>query len=181
MILKRVNVAAYQKYAKYHYVRGRPVGVKATYEAIVNSVPVGCLVVCFPFPQCRGRNGKMKSYNVPTTGERRKMLRTNREVERIARIVVIPKWRRKQIATTMIKRYLRRSETKYVEIISTPKLKKLFLNCKMIVTEYINCKNDRMIHAWKPRKASDRRRTSSTSAAGLLAGIPYDTFLFGLD
>ena len=160
MQLKRVNKSAYKRYAKYHYLKSSPMLVKATYEAWVDGVAVGCLVICYPFPRCRGRHGKLKELNV-SVGQSKQMASTNRQVERIARIVVLPKYRRHGMARQMIRKYLNRSKTKYVEVVSMPKLKNLFLSCGMAVTEYINAKNDKMIHCWSSR-STDRRRTAHT-------------------
>ena len=121
----------YDKLSRFHYRNGRPAMVSQVWSLVNDSgnvvsrikgvhdvrEVVGVLVVSYPTLNCKGRNLVNPKY-VQIRDKRASAKALNRDIRRISRVVIHPRWRGLGLAVRLVKHAMGQSETRYLEALA---------------------------------------------------------------
>ena len=119
---------------KFHY-RGSSVGiVRKCFKAMIGKELAAGIVYVFPHFALKGRNLAMPEYAGKTTSE--KIKRINKDVSRISRVVVHPKFRSIGLGAEIVRRTLPKAPTTTVETLAVmARFNPFFLQAGMVPVE----------------------------------------------
>ncbi|MDG6924360.1 MAG: ATP-binding cassette domain-containing protein [Nitrososphaerota archaeon] len=101
---------------QFHYRGGLSNLVKFSFKAELNGEVVGALVAVPPHLQLKGRNLALPQFRGRSSVEMAKKI--NREIVRIARVIVAPKFRSIGLGAEMVRKTMPLMNTKYVEALA---------------------------------------------------------------
>jgi ABC-type lipoprotein export system ATPase subunit/GNAT superfamily N-acetyltransferase len=103
----------YVKLESFHYRANIPPFIRAVYKAVLGDEVVGVIVYATVYPNLKARNVVLPMYGGKTDKE--KMEAINRDFERIARVIVLPKYRGIGIAQKLVKETMPLRNKPYIE------------------------------------------------------------------
>lgn len=129
------NLKEVQHLLKYHYLKTKPPFIRSVIKTTINNKIVACIVLTYSPLTLSCRDFAFKSLN--------------KEVCRIARLIVKPSVRKRGIASKMIRFALKSGEFKFIEVITKSyHLEKLFKRNGFNMKYYVNSNKERRLYGF---------------------------------